>query len=56
MSLLNIIKQGKLKYCEHILRTDNGMEKVIKQGKVEGKRRGRSRRAKLNHGETGAQP
>ena len=40
MSLLNIIEQGKLKYCRHILRTDNSLEKVILQGKVEEKKRG----------------
>ena len=39
MSLLNINERGKLKYCEHILRSDNSIEKVIMQEKVEGKRR-----------------
>ena len=41
MLLLNIIERGKLKYCRHILRCDNNMEKVIMQGKEEAKRRGR---------------
>ena len=41
MSLLNIIERGKLKYCGHILRSDNSMEKMIMQGKVERKRKGR---------------
>ena len=45
MSLLNIIEQGKPKYCGNILRTDYSLEKVIMQGKVEGKRRrGRPRK------------
>ena len=49
MSLLNIIKRGKLRYCGHILRTDNSLEKVIMLGKVEGKRRrGRPRRRWLD--------
>ena len=37
VSLLNIIGRGKLKYCGHTMRFDNSMEKVIMQGKVEGK-------------------
>ena len=37
MSLLNIIKRGKLKYCGHVLRTDSSLEKVILQRKKEGK-------------------
>ena len=39
MPLLNIIGRGKLKYRGNILRTGNSLEKVIMQGKVEGKRR-----------------
>ena len=49
MSLLNIIERGKLKYCGHILRTGDSLEKVIMQGKVEGKRRrGRPKRRWLD--------
>ena len=49
MSPLNIIERGKLKYCEHILRTDNSLKKVIVQGKVEGKKgMGRPRRKWLD--------
>ena len=39
MSVLNIIERGKLRYCGHILRTDNSLEKVIMQGKMKGKKR-----------------
>ena len=49
MSLLHINEQGKLKYCGHILETDNSLEKVIMQEKVEEKRRmGRPRRRQLD--------
>ena len=39
MSLLNIIEHGKLKYCGHMLRSGNSIEKVVVQGKVEEKSR-----------------
>ena len=39
MSLLNIIEWGKLKYCGHILKSDNSMEKVVVQGNVEVKKK-----------------
>ena len=38
MSLLNFIDKGKLTYFGHIVRADNSLEKIIRQGKVEGKR------------------
>ena len=44
MSLVNIIERSKLKYCGHILRTNNNMEGEIIQKKItEEKRRRRWR-------------
>jgi hypothetical protein len=44
MSPLNFIDKGRLTNFGHIMRADNSLEKIIMQGKMEGKRgRGRPR-------------